>query len=59
MKTNDWVLVWSWLGFLFLVGPFLFSARDTLLVAVGFGLLIGLIYFTQRRVIPIIKGKLQ
>lgn len=58
MKRSDWLLAWAWLFFGALVGPFLFSARDDLLVAAGFSVLIALIYFTQRRIVPIIKGKL-
>ena len=59
MNRIDWVLVWAWLAFIALVGPFLISADDTLLVAAGFAILIALVYFTQRRIVPIIKGKLQ
>jgi hypothetical protein len=58
MKTKDWILMWSWVLFIVLAGPFLFSARDTILVAGGFLILAALVYFTQRRVVPIIKEKI-
>lgn len=59
MKGSDWVLVWSWVAFVLFLGPFLISARDSLMVFVGFGILAALIYFTQRRVVPIIQEKIK
>lgn len=59
MKQSDWLLIWSWAVFLLFVGPFLISARDSLMVFVGFGILAALIYFTQRRVVPIIQEKIK
>jgi hypothetical protein len=59
MKGSDWILVWSWAVFLLLVGPFLISANDSLLVFVGFGIFAALVYVTQRRVVPIIKEKIK
>jgi hypothetical protein len=49
LKGSDWVFL----------GPFLISARDSLMVFVGFGILAALIYFTQRRVVPIIQEKIK
>jgi len=59
LKGSDWVLVWSWAAFLLFLGPFLISARDSLMVFVGLGILAALVYFTQRRIVPIIQEKIK
>jgi hypothetical protein len=59
MKGADWILVWAWVAFLLLIGPLLFSARDSLMVFVGFSIFVALAYLTQRRVVPIIKEKIK
>ena len=59
MRGSDWLLIWSWAVYLLFLGPFLISARDSLMVFVGFGILAALIYFTQRRVVPIIQEKIK
>jgi hypothetical protein len=59
LKGSDWVLIWSWAVFALFLGPFLISARDSLMVFVGFGILAALIYFTQRRIVPIIQEKIK
>ncbi len=59
LKGSDWLLIWSWVVYLLFLGPFLVSARDSLMVFVGFGILAALIYFTQRRIVPIIQEKIK
>jgi hypothetical protein len=57
MKRDDWILVFAWLIYIAALGPFLISARDNLRVASGLMILVALLYFTQRRLIPLIKEK--
>jgi hypothetical protein len=59
MKRGDWVLLFAWLIYVALLGPFLISAPDTVLVVAGLAILAALLYFTQRRVIPILKEKMK
>jgi hypothetical protein len=54
MRRSDWALVWSWLLFVLLIGPYLFSARDSLMVVTGIAVAVLLLWLTQRRVLPII-----
>jgi hypothetical protein len=59
MKRGDWILLWAWLVYVALLGPYLISARTDALVIAGLMVLAALLYFTQRRVLPIIKEKLK
>ena len=59
MKPTDWLLLCAWLGYFALLGPYLISARSNSLVFAGFGVLAALLYFTQRRVLPILKKKMK
>lgn len=57
MTRRDWILAWAWAAFLVLVGPFLVSARDSLLLFAGAMILAGLVFVTQRRVRAALKEK--
>jgi hypothetical protein len=59
MKRADWILLLSWLVYVALLGPYLISARNDTLVITGLATLAVLLYFTQRRVVPILKEKLK
>lgn len=59
MKRSDWILLSVWLVYGALLGPYLISARNDTLVITGLAVLAALLYFTQRRVLPIIKEKLK
>jgi hypothetical protein len=59
MRREDWILVCAWLIYVAALGPFLISARDNLQLAGGVAILVVLLYFTQRRLIPIIKEKIK
>ena len=50
MKTNDWLLIGAWILYLVLVGPFLISARDTLLVIAGLAAFVFLVVGSVQRV---------
>lgn len=55
MKKYDWILLLLWAAELTVVGPFLFSARDWLLVLVGFASVVVLTYTTVARVRKVIS----
>jgi len=57
MTRKDWILIWLWAAYLTIAGPFLLSARDSLLFLVGLAILAGLIFVTQRRVRAVVKEK--
>lgn len=57
MTRNDWILVWLWVAFIAVGGPFLVSARDSLLFFAGLAIFAGLTFVTQRRVRAVIKEK--
>ena len=59
MKRGDWILLGAWVIYMAAVGPFLISARDDLLVLSGLAILAVLLYFTQRRLVPVIKEKIK
>jgi hypothetical protein len=50
IRKSDWTLLAAWLVFIVFGGPFAMSARDWFLVAAGFAVLAGLIYFTAKAV---------
>lgn len=57
LNKIDWLVLSLWAFFLALAGPFLISARDTILFGIGIACLIGLIFVTVERVKHHIKGK--
>ena len=59
MKRTDWILLSFWLIYVALLGPYLISARNDTLVIAGLAVLAALLYFTQRRVLPILKEKMK
>lgn len=50
-------LIGAWLMYLAIVGPFLISARNTLLVLLGIGLFGALLYATYRALCPFIGSR--
>lgn len=50
MLKRDWLLIWAWLAYLAILGPFLVSERDWFLPPIGVSLFIALTYFTQKRI---------
>jgi hypothetical protein len=59
MKLADWILLAAWLIYVGLLGPYLISARSNELVIAGLVALATLLYFSQRRIVPILKEKLK
>lgn len=59
MKSADWILLAAWLVYIALLGPYLISARSNELVIAGLVVLATLLYFTQRRIVPILKETLK
>ncbi len=50
MTKTDWLLVAAWTAYIAFVGPWLISAPSWIAVGLGFALLIGLVYFTAKRI---------
>ena len=59
MKLTDWILLAAWLIYIALLGPHLISARSNEMVITGLVVLATLLYFTQRRIVPILKERLK
>jgi len=49
-RKKDLAIIAAWVVYIVIVGPFLLSARDTLLVLLGFGLLGGLAYLSYKSI---------
>lgn len=50
MKKVDWLLAAAWVAFIAFVGPWLISAPSWIAVGLGFGILVGLVVVTSKRV---------
>ena len=57
MRKRDWTLVLAWFFYVTLVGPFLLSARDWLLVFAAFAACGGLVYWTVRVIKHHMRGR--